>query len=180
MEPGSYFGEIAVIDGGPRTGTISAETAVASLELTPSALLRLLDQEPGVARAMYVELQRHLFEPQPLPPPDVPVTREMPGEQRRGPESLEVLGLDPSKPQPTRHDEDEEDRSGNQPGRLDPGADERNGHPHPRLRRGDHSSANRRAQNPRPAQLGSDREAPVWMARTVSIVSASSGRLSGR
>jgi CRP-like cAMP-binding protein len=47
MEPGSYFGEIAVIHGGPRTATISAETAVASLELTPSALLRLVDQEPG-------------------------------------------------------------------------------------------------------------------------------------
>jgi len=77
LEPGSYFGEIAVIDGGPRTVTISAETAVAALELTPWALLRLLDQEPAVARAMYVELQRHLFEPREAIPGDGPVTREM-------------------------------------------------------------------------------------------------------
>jgi len=78
LEPGSYFGEIAVIDGGPRTATISAETAVGSLELTPSALLRLLDQEPGVARAMYVELQQHLPEPREATPGDGPVTtREM-------------------------------------------------------------------------------------------------------
>jgi CRP/FNR family cyclic AMP-dependent transcriptional regulator len=77
LESGSYFGEIAVIDGGPRTATIAAETAVAALELTPSALFRLLDQEPAVARAMYVELQRHLFEHQEAPPGDGPVTREM-------------------------------------------------------------------------------------------------------
>jgi len=77
LEPGSYFGEIAVIDGGPRSATISAETAVGSLELTPAALLRLLDKEPGVARAMYVELQRHLPEAREATPGDGPVTREM-------------------------------------------------------------------------------------------------------
>lgn len=77
LGPGSYFGEIAVIDGGARTATIAAESTVAALELTPPALLRLLDQEPAVARAMYVELQRHLLEPQEGAPGDDPVTREM-------------------------------------------------------------------------------------------------------
>jgi hypothetical protein len=47
------------------------------LELTRPALLRLIDREPGVARAMYDELQRHLSEPQFLGSADVPVTREM-------------------------------------------------------------------------------------------------------
>jgi CRP/FNR family transcriptional regulator, cyclic AMP receptor protein len=77
LGPGSYFGEIAVIDGGPRTATITAESAVSALELTRPALLRLIDREPGVARAMYDELQRHLSEPQSSAFTDVPVTREM-------------------------------------------------------------------------------------------------------
>jgi CRP-like cAMP-binding protein len=77
LGPGSYFGEIAVIDGGPRTATIAAESAVSALELTRPELLRLIDREPGVARAMYDELQRHLSEPQSSASTDVPVTREM-------------------------------------------------------------------------------------------------------
>ena len=77
LGPGSYFGEIAVIDGGPRTATIGAESAVSALELTRPALLRLIDREPGVARAMYDQLQRHRSEPQSVTSADVPVTREM-------------------------------------------------------------------------------------------------------
>ena len=77
LGPGSYFGEIAVIDGGPRTATIAAESGVSALELTRPALLRLIDREPGIARAMYDELQRHRSEPQSLVSADVPVTRGM-------------------------------------------------------------------------------------------------------
>ncbi len=43
---GSYFGEMAVIDGGPRTATITAQTQVSTLEITPSAFLHLVDREP--------------------------------------------------------------------------------------------------------------------------------------
>ena len=68
---------IAVIDGGPRTATIGAESAVSALELTRPALLRLIDREPGVARAMYDQLQRHRSEPQSVTSADVQVTREM-------------------------------------------------------------------------------------------------------
>ncbi|HEY8115787.1 MAG TPA: cyclic nucleotide-binding domain-containing protein [Actinomycetota bacterium] len=53
---GSYFGEMAVIDGGPRTATIVAATRVSTLELTPSAFLRILDSEPALARALSAEL----------------------------------------------------------------------------------------------------------------------------
>ena len=44
LEEGSYFGEMAAFDGGPRTATITAKTAVSALELTPSALRHLLDR----------------------------------------------------------------------------------------------------------------------------------------
>jgi CRP-like cAMP-binding protein len=59
---GSYFGEMAAFDGGPRAATITAETAVSALELTPSALRHILDQEPAVARTIFLELRRRLQE----------------------------------------------------------------------------------------------------------------------
>ena len=58
--PGSYFGEISVIDGGPRTATIVAATRVSTLELAPSAFLPILDSEPQVALALSAELCRWL------------------------------------------------------------------------------------------------------------------------
>lgn len=57
---GSFFGEIAVIDGGPRTATITAATRLSTLELTPSGFIRTLDREPGLARALSAELCRRL------------------------------------------------------------------------------------------------------------------------
>jgi CRP/FNR family cyclic AMP-dependent transcriptional regulator len=57
---GSSFGEMAVIDGGPRAATITADGDVSALELSPAALLRLLDREPTVASAMASELRERL------------------------------------------------------------------------------------------------------------------------
>jgi CRP-like cAMP-binding protein len=57
---GSSFGEMAVIDGGPRAATITADGDVSALELSPNALLRLLDKEPTVASAMASELRARL------------------------------------------------------------------------------------------------------------------------
>jgi CRP/FNR family transcriptional regulator, cyclic AMP receptor protein len=57
---GSSFGEMAVIDGGPRAATITAEGDVSALELSPEALLRLLDKEPSVAAAMASQLRERL------------------------------------------------------------------------------------------------------------------------
>jgi CRP-like cAMP-binding protein len=57
---GSYFGEMAVIDGGPRTATITAETQVSTLELTPTALLHLIEREPMIAHSIHEELVRRL------------------------------------------------------------------------------------------------------------------------
>jgi CRP/FNR family transcriptional regulator, cyclic AMP receptor protein len=60
LGPGSSFGEMAVIDGGPRAATITAEGDVFALELSPEALLRLLDKEPSVAAAMAAQLRERL------------------------------------------------------------------------------------------------------------------------
>jgi CRP-like cAMP-binding protein len=62
LGPGSYFGEMAVLDGGPRTATIIAENLVGTLELTSSALLRVLAKEPDVSRSISTELRRRLEE----------------------------------------------------------------------------------------------------------------------
>jgi CRP/FNR family cyclic AMP-dependent transcriptional regulator len=60
LAPGSYFGEMAVIDGGQRTATITAQTQLSALEITPTAFLRLVDTEPMIAQAFYEELCRRL------------------------------------------------------------------------------------------------------------------------
>jgi CRP/FNR family transcriptional regulator/CRP/FNR family cyclic AMP-dependent transcriptional regulator len=57
---GSYFGEMAVIDGGPRTATIVAQNHVSTLEISPTAFLRLVDREPMIAQNIYEELSRRL------------------------------------------------------------------------------------------------------------------------
>jgi CRP/FNR family cyclic AMP-dependent transcriptional regulator len=62
LGPGSYFGEMAVIDGGPRTATITATAPTFVLELTRTALLRVIESDASVANAMDVELSRRLRE----------------------------------------------------------------------------------------------------------------------
>jgi CRP/FNR family transcriptional regulator, cyclic AMP receptor protein len=57
---GSYFGEMALIDGGSRTATITAATAVSSLKLAPTAFLRTVDREPMLARGIYAALNERL------------------------------------------------------------------------------------------------------------------------
>jgi CRP/FNR family transcriptional regulator, cyclic AMP receptor protein len=53
----AYVGEVTVIDGGPRTATITAETPLRALELSGRSLSHLLDIDPGFRRAVYVGLQ---------------------------------------------------------------------------------------------------------------------------
>jgi CRP/FNR family cyclic AMP-dependent transcriptional regulator len=54
LGPGDYFGEIAVLDGGPRSATITATSLVTALRIERSAFLRLLDEYGSIARKILV------------------------------------------------------------------------------------------------------------------------------
>jgi CRP/FNR family cyclic AMP-dependent transcriptional regulator len=48
LQPGDFFGEISVLDGGPRTASVVAETPLTMLALEHRALVRAIEQEPAV------------------------------------------------------------------------------------------------------------------------------------
>jgi CRP/FNR family transcriptional regulator, cyclic AMP receptor protein len=48
MEPGDFFGEIALVDGGPRTATVVAEVPSRLLVLGHREFHSLLEQNPGI------------------------------------------------------------------------------------------------------------------------------------
>jgi CRP-like cAMP-binding protein len=58
--PGDYFGEISLIDGGPRTATVRADTAVETLTLAPFNFRPILESNPEMAHAILVEMCRRL------------------------------------------------------------------------------------------------------------------------
>jgi CRP-like cAMP-binding protein len=49
IKPGEFFGEIALLDGGPRTATVTAETDVKLLGLTEWVFRGLVQQHPSIA-----------------------------------------------------------------------------------------------------------------------------------
>jgi protein phosphatase len=49
LGPGDFFGEIALIDGGPRTATVTAEEATRLLVITHREFHSLMDEFPEVA-----------------------------------------------------------------------------------------------------------------------------------
>jgi CRP-like cAMP-binding protein len=48
LRPGEFFGEISLLDGGPRTASVVAETPLRMFALSRSSLLRLVQHEPAV------------------------------------------------------------------------------------------------------------------------------------
>jgi len=57
---GDFFGEISLLDGGPRTATVTAETEVTTLGLTPWVFKRLIDSSPSIASKMLKVMAQRL------------------------------------------------------------------------------------------------------------------------
>ncbi|MGZ6545593.1 MAG: cyclic nucleotide-binding domain-containing protein, partial [Actinomycetota bacterium] len=49
LGPGDFFGEIALLDGGPRTATVTAKSDVALLGLTEWVFRGLMAEHPSIA-----------------------------------------------------------------------------------------------------------------------------------
>jgi CRP/FNR family cyclic AMP-dependent transcriptional regulator len=58
--PGDFFGEIALIDGGPRTASVVATTPLITLTISRKRFRRMLEEDPSIVLAMLEELAKRL------------------------------------------------------------------------------------------------------------------------
>jgi CRP-like cAMP-binding protein len=56
LQTGDYFGEMALLDGEPRSATVSAVGSVRAMRLPRRPFLQLLQKEPSIAVALLTEL----------------------------------------------------------------------------------------------------------------------------
>jgi CRP-like cAMP-binding protein len=62
LESDGYFGEVSLLDGGPRTATVTAETQVSAFEITSASFDRLLQSDPSIARGIMDRMTAWLAE----------------------------------------------------------------------------------------------------------------------
>lgn len=62
LEPGDFLGEIALLDGGPRTADVIALTPVTAIRVFKRAFDRMVAEEPGVAGKILAVVARRLRE----------------------------------------------------------------------------------------------------------------------
>lgn len=62
LGPGSYFGEMALLDNGPRTATVAADEDCELLVLGQRELMSVLDRVPVVAQKLLVNMASRLRE----------------------------------------------------------------------------------------------------------------------
>jgi CRP-like cAMP-binding protein len=56
LGPGDFFGEMALLDGRPRSASVTTDTPLRTLRLTRSAFNQALDANPTMGRAIMAEL----------------------------------------------------------------------------------------------------------------------------
>jgi CRP-like cAMP-binding protein len=56
LGPGSYFGELSLLDKGPRTATVTAESPLTVLVLGPREFSSVLDSVPGLSHKLLATL----------------------------------------------------------------------------------------------------------------------------
>ena len=62
LGPGAYFGELSLLDKGPRTATVTAETPLTVLVLGPREFSAVLEQVPGMAHKLLAALASRVRE----------------------------------------------------------------------------------------------------------------------
>ena len=62
LGPGDYFGEVSVLDGGPRTATVTAEEPVVVFRLERKAFVSVLRRNPEIAIKILAVVARRLRE----------------------------------------------------------------------------------------------------------------------
>jgi CRP/FNR family cyclic AMP-dependent transcriptional regulator len=62
LGPGDHFGEISMIDGRPRSATVTAETPMRTLTVPHATFEELVDQDPAFARGLLKVLCARLRE----------------------------------------------------------------------------------------------------------------------
>jgi CRP-like cAMP-binding protein len=67
LRGGDFLGEIALIDGGPRTATVTATEPIAALVIDRSGFRRLMDEHPVVRHDLVSALTRRLRQRAPGP-----------------------------------------------------------------------------------------------------------------
>ena len=60
LRPGAFFGEMSLLDGGPRSATIVAETPVRLLVISRRNFSVLLEDVPGLTQSLLVTLSRRV------------------------------------------------------------------------------------------------------------------------
>lgn len=60
MGPGAFFGEVALLDGGPRSATVVAESDVVTVSIPFWNFRNLLNEHPEIAVAMLEEAAKRL------------------------------------------------------------------------------------------------------------------------